>query len=187
MVAVLSCSRFKRADYLLPAYAGAAIFVGCAVERWYLTRSATTRRRAACGFALTLALLPAWWVGFDHFVTADEAAARAQAPFAGAIRTAAPAPQPVLLFRVESHLLAYHLGRPVHTLVEWTDLDARLRPAGRTSSSSGCQTWTRSGNALTGRFEAVARSEDATRAGPTDRWSCSASTPTPWPTNPPRD
>jgi len=130
MLGVLSCSRFKRADYLLPAYAGAAIFVGCAVERWYQARTAGTRRWAGRGFALTLALLPAWWVGFDRVVTAKEEAAHAQAPFAHWIREAAPAPEPVLLFRVESHLLAYHLGRPVHTLVEWTDLDAALRPPG---------------------------------------------------------
>jgi hypothetical protein len=55
---------------------------------------------------------------------------RAQAPFAARIRELAPASQPVLLFRVESHLLAYHLGRPVHTLVEWADLGARVRPPG---------------------------------------------------------
>jgi hypothetical protein len=130
MLAVLSCSRFKRADYLLPAYAGAAIFVGCAVERWYLSRTTRTRLGAACAFALTLALLPAWWVLFDHLVTVKEEAAHAQAPFAHRIREFAPAPEPILLFRVESHLLAYHLGRPVHTLVEWGDLDEQVRAAG---------------------------------------------------------
>src|SRR5205085_1647575 len=130
MFAVLSCSRFKRADYLLPAYAGAAIFVGCAAERWHLSRTARTRSRAACGFALALALLPAWWVAFDHLVTAKEERAQAQAPFARTVRETAPVPEPILLFRVESHLLAYHLGRPVHTLVEWADLDARLRTGG---------------------------------------------------------
>lgn len=128
MLAVLSCSRFKRADYLLPAYAGAAIVVGCAIERWYLSR---TNRRATCGFALLLMLLPCWWLVFDHLVTSKEEAARAQAPFARTIREAVPAPEAIIQFRVESHLLAYHLGRPVHTLVEWADLDARVRPAGR--------------------------------------------------------
>src|SRR5262249_49575453 len=29
MVVVLSCARFKRADYLLPAFPGAALFIGC--------------------------------------------------------------------------------------------------------------------------------------------------------------
>ena len=31
---VLSCSRFKRADYLLPAYPGAAVFLGCVGQHW---------------------------------------------------------------------------------------------------------------------------------------------------------
>jgi 4-amino-4-deoxy-L-arabinose transferase-like glycosyltransferase len=130
MLAALSCSRFKRADYLLPAYAGAAIFVGCAAERWYLSRTARAQRVATCGFAATLALLPAWWIAFDQVVTAKDEAAHAQAPFAHQIRDLAPVPEPVLLFRVESHLLAYHLGRPVHTLVEWSDLDDWIQPDG---------------------------------------------------------
>src|SRR5262249_19103991 len=121
MVALLSCSRFKRADYLLPAYPGAAIFLGCAVENWYQSRSASTRRWAAIGFATLLALIPAWWLGFDRVVTAREEAARDHSAFAGQIRTFAPAPEPIVLFRVESHELAFHLGRPVHTLVEWGD------------------------------------------------------------------
>jgi hypothetical protein len=42
----------------------------------------------------------------------------------------APRPQPVILFRVESHLLAFQLGRPIHTLVEWADLEKLLREPG---------------------------------------------------------
>jgi hypothetical protein len=71
-----------------------------------------------------------WWVGFDHFVTAKEQARRDPTPFAHRIRAVAPAPAPIVLFRVESHVLAFHLGRPVHTLVEWADLKARLREPG---------------------------------------------------------
>ena len=127
MVAVLSLSRFKRADYLLPAYAGAAIFVGCAVERWYLLRTPRTQVRAACGLALVLTLLPAGWLVFDQVVTTKEEAARDQRPFAHETRKFVPSPEPVVLFRVESHLLVYHLGRPVYTLVEWADLNAAVR------------------------------------------------------------
>ncbi len=35
MLVFLSCMRFKRADYLLPAYPGAALLLGCAAERLY--------------------------------------------------------------------------------------------------------------------------------------------------------
>ena len=127
MVGVLSCSRFKRADYLLPAFPGAAIFLGCAVERWYQGRLVQTRRWLAIGFAIVLAILPAWWLGFDRIVTAKEEAGRDHSAFAIRIREVLPAPEPIVLFRVESHQLAFHLGRPIHTLVEWDDLAAVLR------------------------------------------------------------
>ena len=35
-----------------------------------------------------------------------------------------------MLFRTESHLLAYHLGPPLHTLVEWGELKDALSAAG---------------------------------------------------------
>jgi 4-amino-4-deoxy-L-arabinose transferase-like glycosyltransferase len=130
MVAVLSLSRFKRADYLLPAYAGAAIFLGCAIERWYLLRTPRTQVRAACTSGAVLLLLPIGWLVFDQIVTAKEETARDQRPFAHETRKFVPSPEPVVLFRVESHLLVYHLGRPVHTLVEWADLDAAIRHSG---------------------------------------------------------
>jgi 4-amino-4-deoxy-L-arabinose transferase-like glycosyltransferase len=130
MIALLSLSRFKRADYLLPSYAGAAIFLGCAMERWYLSRTRRVQARAAVGFAIILLSLPVGWIVFDRLVTSQEEAARDQRPFARQIREIAPAPQTVILFRVESHLLVYHLGRPVHTLVEWADLQAAIREPG---------------------------------------------------------
>jgi 4-amino-4-deoxy-L-arabinose transferase-like glycosyltransferase len=186
-LAVLSCSRFKRADYLLPAYAGAAIFVGCAVEQWYRSRMASTRRQAACGFALILALLPAWWLGFDHIVTAKEEAAHAQAPFARVIRDAAPAPKPILLFRVESHLLAYHLGRPIHTLVEWTDLDAALHPTGRHFLVVRADDLDEVREHVAGSIEVVARSDDVNGARSHRPLVLLRFDTNPWPTNPPTD
>lgn len=166
MVAVLSLSRFKRADYLLPAYAGAAIFLGCALERWYQSRSRRVRRRAAYSFAVTLALLPAGWLVFDHLVTSKEEAARAQASFARRIREAAPAPQPVLFFRAESHLLAYHLGRPVHTLVEWSDLGAQLQAGGRHFVVTRAEYADEVRRQVRVPCALVVRSEDVTRGSP---------------------
>jgi 4-amino-4-deoxy-L-arabinose transferase-like glycosyltransferase len=187
MVAVLSCSRFKRADYLLPAYAGAAMFVGCAAERWALSRTSTTRRRAACGLALVLALLPAWWVGFDHLVTAKEEAAHAQAPFARLIRESAPAPEPVLLFRVESHLLAYLLGRPVHTLVEWTDLDVFVQLPGPHFVVVRAEDSEEVREHVAGPIDVVARSDDANGARAHRPLVLLRINTNAWPTNPPTD
>ena len=121
--AVLSCSSFKRADYLLPAYPGAAIFLGARLDSWFQMFSARQRRFAWTGFySILVGCVLGWW-GFDHFVTPHQEAVREQRPFAHKIRELAPVPRRILLFRVESHLLVYHLGRPVHTLVEWGELN----------------------------------------------------------------
>ena len=42
----------------------------------------------------------------------------------------APAPEPILVFRAESHLLSFHLGTPQANRVEWHDLAAWLDEPG---------------------------------------------------------
>src|SRR5262245_35745677 len=187
MVAVLSVSRFKRADYLLPAYPGAAIFLGCAIERWYRSRTAPTRTRATFGFALCLALLPIGWLLFDRTVTAQEEAARAQAPFAQQVREVAPIPEPVLPFRVESHLLAYHLGRPVHTLVEWADLRSRIGEPGPHFVVTRAEFLDEVRQVLAVPFDVLTRSDDATGARAHRPLVLLRFPAEPWPTHPPRD
>lgn len=132
MVVVLSAAQFKRADYLLPAFPGAAIVLGCTVERWLYSRKSlcTVQWMRWLGFALIAvgaAVWPImWWV-----VEPRQAARHEKQRFAAAIRALAPSPEPILLFRTESHLLTYHLGMPVHTLVEWGELKERLAAPGR--------------------------------------------------------
>jgi 4-amino-4-deoxy-L-arabinose transferase-like glycosyltransferase len=131
MVAVLSAAHFKRADYLLPAFPGAAIALGCAAERWLASRERPrsvkcARRTFGVLVAGALAVWPVMW----FVIEPKEAARQEKRPFAVAIRTHAPAPQTVLLFRAESHLLAFHLGTPLHTLVEWGELKDVLSAAG---------------------------------------------------------
>jgi 4-amino-4-deoxy-L-arabinose transferase-like glycosyltransferase len=127
MVAVLSTARFKRADYLLPAYPFAAVALGCAAEAWLATRTARTARRATWGAGLTLAAVAAGWV---VAVAAVEPGRDGKRGFAAAVREYAPAPAEVLQFRMESHLLSYHLGPPVRTLIEWGELNDRLSAPG---------------------------------------------------------
>lgn len=131
MVAVLSAAKFKRADYLLPAFPGAAIALGCAAERWRNSRErsrSVTLSKWAFGLlaAGALAVWPVMWFAIEP----AEAARQEKRPFAGTIREHAPAPQTILLFRAESHLLAYHLGTPLHTLVEWGELKDALAERG---------------------------------------------------------
>jgi 4-amino-4-deoxy-L-arabinose transferase-like glycosyltransferase len=129
MVCVLSAAQFKRADYLLPAFPGAALALGCAACGWLHARP-RFEWRATLAFALltfgALAVWPVMW----FVVEPKEAARQEKRPFADAIRAHAPAPRSVILFRTESHLLAYHLGPPLTTLVEWGDLRSALAAPG---------------------------------------------------------
>jgi hypothetical protein len=53
--------RFKRADYLLPAFPGAALFLGCVAERYY--RESARPRWLTAGFAtLVLGCVLGWWI-----------------------------------------------------------------------------------------------------------------------------
>ena len=131
MVAVLSAAKFKRADYLLPAFPGAAIALGCAAESWLSSRSNPRSGRAArWAFGLTVAGVVVGWQVMTFVIEPAEEARQEKRAFAAVIREHAPAPAQILLFRTESHLLAFHLGRPVHTLVEWGELNDRLAEPG---------------------------------------------------------
>jgi 4-amino-4-deoxy-L-arabinose transferase-like glycosyltransferase len=130
VIGLLSLAQFKRGDYLLPAYPGAALLIGCMGEKWYVAARARTQKIAAYGSALLVCACLAGWWWFHHYEEPRMEAARAQQAFAAHIRERAPAPQTILMFRAESHLLAYHLGRPIHTLVEWGELNERLAEPG---------------------------------------------------------
>lgn len=166
-IGVLSLARFKRADYLLPAYPGAALFLGCVLDRWYQRAAPAIRMRDTAAFLASLPLCLAGWWAFHVYYQPRFEAAREQEPFARHIRELAPAPATVMLFRVESHLLAYHLGRPVHTLVEWGELNERLAAPGthyfvtRAEFVPECLAHVR-----TRPLEVVARNEDFCRAAP---------------------
>jgi 4-amino-4-deoxy-L-arabinose transferase-like glycosyltransferase len=139
IVLLLSCMKFKRADYLLPAFPGAALFLGCIGERWYRShllrrarqklrlespRSALRGLRWVLGaFTLVLSGTVLGWWGYVELVLPRQENARGYPAFAAAIRKRAPAPLPVILFRTKPHLLTFYLGRPVDTLLEWENLD----------------------------------------------------------------
>jgi 4-amino-4-deoxy-L-arabinose transferase-like glycosyltransferase len=121
MMAVLSCVGFKRADYLLPAYPGAALFLGCICERWLQAAGHPARLVGAFG-ALVTTCVVGWWIHLVWILPKEEAQ-REDRTFAAVIRRYAPAPDPVIFFRVEAHTLAFHTGRPIDTLLEWENLD----------------------------------------------------------------
>jgi 4-amino-4-deoxy-L-arabinose transferase-like glycosyltransferase len=131
MFVVLSAAGFKRADYLLPLYPGAAIAFGCAAEAWRHSRTEERSvRRADRAFAITIAAVLGGWMVMIFVIEPTEQAPEEKRAFAEMIRKEAPQPQEIILFRMESHLLAFHLGRPLVTLVEWHDLNDRLAKPG---------------------------------------------------------
>ena len=121
MMVVLSCVGFKRADYLLPAYPGAALFLGGFAERWLLAARHPSRWIAVFA-GVVAACLVGWWIQLVWILPQSEPE-REDRTFAAVIRRYAPPPDPVIFFRVEAHTLAFHTGRPVDTLLEWENLD----------------------------------------------------------------
>jgi 4-amino-4-deoxy-L-arabinose transferase-like glycosyltransferase len=125
--ALLSCSRFKRADYLLPAYPGAAVLLGCILRR--SLRHARWRLAGAVVPGFATAVVAFWFVRVEWTLPAQESY-RDYRAFAAEIRRHAPKPQPVLFFQTEAHALAFHLDRPLAVFVQWTELRARLAQPG---------------------------------------------------------
>jgi 4-amino-4-deoxy-L-arabinose transferase-like glycosyltransferase len=121
MVLLLSCMSFKRADYLLPAYPGAALLLGFTAERWY--RQACWKRTAALGLGMTVMGVLIGWGIYLGVVIPRQDARYAYQEFAKEIRKCSPQPQLILFFRTEAHALAFHVGRPLDTLLEWENLD----------------------------------------------------------------
>ena len=131
MFGVMSTAHFKRADYLLPAYPFAAMALSCQAEAWLQTRtSGRSIRLAGWLFGGTLAAVAVGWVVMTSVVEPREEAKEEKRRFAEVIRAQAPAPNTILQFRMESHLLSYHLGRPVYTFVEWSELKELLAEPG---------------------------------------------------------
>jgi 4-amino-4-deoxy-L-arabinose transferase-like glycosyltransferase len=127
VVVLLSLARFKRADYLAPAYPGAAWVLAHHLPGPFLGRFAWPRWERAWQIALLLAILVVTSIGWAIY--AAQPSPSATANFATKIREIAPRPAEILFFRTEAHLLACHLGRPQRTLVEWQELvDSLLQP-----------------------------------------------------------
>jgi 4-amino-4-deoxy-L-arabinose transferase-like glycosyltransferase len=122
MVGFLSLCRFKRVDYLLPALAGLALWLGCVGETWWRQLSAGKQQRwQRIGMATLALYLVGWWVVVFAVLPQGESE-RERHTLARLIRTHAPAPELILFFRVEDHVLAWHLGRAQNTVREWENL-----------------------------------------------------------------
>jgi 4-amino-4-deoxy-L-arabinose transferase-like glycosyltransferase len=117
----LSLMKYKRPDYLLPAYPGAAILVGCVGERALGLLGQRGRRGVWLGLGGVAAACLAGWLVFVEAVLPRWEPQREYRRFAAEVRRHAPGM--VLLFRIDSHALAFHLGRPTDRIWEWENLD----------------------------------------------------------------
>jgi 4-amino-4-deoxy-L-arabinose transferase-like glycosyltransferase len=127
---VLSCSRFKRADYLLPAYPGAAVFLGCFAQHWLSELLPMRRRFAVAGLAGLAGIMVFVWLVRVQWQLPAQEPYRDYRTFATRIRELAPRPEEVIFFRTEAHPLAFHLGRPLAIVVQWAELNTRLLQPG---------------------------------------------------------
>ena len=121
VVFVLSLAKFKRADYLLPAYPGAALFLGACLHRCW--QQALRVRLWQTLWLSAVGLVCLGWFGFLTFYLPAVEPHRQQKSFAECIRSQVPLPEPVIFFRVEDHLLAFHVGHPIDTILEWENID----------------------------------------------------------------
>jgi hypothetical protein len=119
----LSCVSFKRADYLLPAYPGVALVVGCVGER--LLASVVNPRPLLVCFGVTAFGCVLGWIVFLQAVMPGKDRQLEYQSFAAEIRHYCPRPEPLCFFRTESHALAFHVGRPLDIFVEWEKLAER--------------------------------------------------------------
>jgi 4-amino-4-deoxy-L-arabinose transferase-like glycosyltransferase len=156
---LMSAMRFKRGDYLLPAFPGAALFLGCMAEQGY--QVVTRRHWLALGFGVILAGCGVGWaVYLEHQLPADEPE-RECVRFASQVREYAPAPEEVHFFRTENHTLAFRVGRPLTLFVEWERLDdlaARPEPSYIVMPEKVAREWPRFLKA--GGLEEIARNTD---------------------------
>jgi 4-amino-4-deoxy-L-arabinose transferase-like glycosyltransferase len=142
----LSCMSFKRADYLLPAYPGMAIFLGVCAERWWRCRKGESETKdeggrmkdepesrqsfssfilhpsslIVAGLAGLLVYVAGWQIYQSWFLPPEEKYWPGRA-MAEKIRHQTDGP--VIFFRAESHLFTYYVGRPVDTILEWENLE----------------------------------------------------------------
>lgn len=128
--ALLSLSRFKRADYLILAYPGAAIFLGCGLERFYFSLDDRRRRWAKIGCGVFVASTLAVYCVIDLRQIPREDLQYPQPSFAAMVRQVTPSDRPIIFFRVEDHLLAFHLKPPLISVNEWENLDVWIKVNG---------------------------------------------------------
>jgi 4-amino-4-deoxy-L-arabinose transferase-like glycosyltransferase len=111
-IVFLSLMRYKRSDYLLPAYPGLALLIGSVFSRYCENLAPAQQRRYyivyGAGFIITLGV----WLSYLQWGLPILDSTRQQCSFAQSVRTYTPH-DAVIMYGTEAHLVTYHVGKPV--------------------------------------------------------------------------
>lgn len=128
ILVLLSCLSFKRADYLLPAFPGVALFLGAIADAAIARNSRTEARNRWVRWALhpwswaaLVILCVAGWLVYALAVVPAFEQGHPYARMARDLRRLTH--RPVIFFRTEAHTLVFHVGRPMDTILEWENLE----------------------------------------------------------------
>ncbi|MFO0966273.1 MAG: glycosyltransferase family 39 protein [Gemmataceae bacterium] len=125
-IAFFSLMSFKRADYLLPAFPAFALLVGALLDEAIVP--GTTRRSWGAAVPLVACSVCIAWLLFLQCFDRDTARGWFLKEQASRLRSQGDLP--VIFFRAEAHALAFHVGPPLDTVLEWENLDVwSTRPA----------------------------------------------------------
>lgn len=122
IVAVLSMARFKRMDYLLPAFPAVAWVVACWWEARQRVQSTPARLRGTMALVGALGLMVAGWAIRLEWFLPQADAWRDLRPMATRLASQLPPGKVPVFFQLEHHELAYWLQRPIQTCIEWHEL-----------------------------------------------------------------
>lgn len=127
MFLVLSLVSYKRADYLLPAYPGAAIFLSVVLSDFiklsFFSKLLSTRTfyKSLAGILFVSSVSWVWYVDFYLPKYEPMREMKSAAKF---IRNSTF--DNILFFNMESHALAFHIGKPLETIVGWENLEKSI-------------------------------------------------------------
>ncbi|MBL8823414.1 MAG: glycosyltransferase family 39 protein [Planctomycetia bacterium] len=118
----LSCMQYKRADYLLPAYPGLAILIGVCIDQWLRQWNPARQHAAIWTGTILIAMTVTGWFTYVQWIIPSWEPERSLSEFARKVRNHVPSPGQVILFRIDSHYLAWELGKPAERIWEWENL-----------------------------------------------------------------
>lgn len=125
---LLSVFQFKRADYLLPLYPPVALALGIWIDRFSKSSQWFSGRHCSwvlTGFATIVVGTIGFWIYSVLWMFPSEDALSVKQRLAQEIRQGSN--RTILFFRVEDHELAFHVGQPMDTILEWENLKAWLQ------------------------------------------------------------